>query len=169
MNTKLTIAALFLLGQAGAVSTSLPNLIRGSGGQLRVSAGAFLVSKRTADLTFLTLGIGQSASTATNRANAVFVLAAREYLKPTEQALFSKTISQVVLKCFNLSPARGPAITAWLDAQNLSPLRNVTALFGPMTMQFQRYIADDGTYWTKVSMQRSGVPGAAPWVNYCRN
>lgn len=168
MKKLLAMSALVLLAApASAAGTSLRSLISGSGGQLTTSRGVFLVSKRTTDLTYLTLGIGYSETTGPGRADGVTVYAQREYLKPSELALFNKTIRQVALKCFNLSEARLPAIDAWLTRQNTSPLRDVVIQFGPMTANYRRMITDDGTYHTYVTMFRQGTPGVGPWGNYC--
>lgn len=127
--------------------------------------GIFLVSKRTADLTYLTLGIGSSAKG--GRVDGVTVYAAKEYLTPAELDLFTKSVRQVALKCMNLRPERMTALTAWISKQNASALRDVSFDFGPMTANFRRSITSDGTYQTYVTMFRAGQPGVNPWVNYC--
>ncbi|WP_158679897.1 hypothetical protein [Deinococcus sp. NW-56] len=163
----LSAATLLLLPTAEAKAITLRSIITGSGGQTQIFPSLFTVTKRTADYTYLTLGIGQVAVDDSKRLRAVMVLALKEYLKPSERALFNKTVHQVATKCFNLAPERLPAISAWLDRQNASPLRDASVNFGPMSMNYSREIGDDGTYVTNVTMQRTGKPGVAPWVNYC--
>lgn len=158
--------SLLLLSTAGATATPIKSLITGSGGQMTLSADTFVVSKRTTAGTYLLLGIGQAASS-NGRVRSLNVLALREYLTPPEQDLFSKNVLRVALTCFNLLPARAPAISAWLKVQNASTFRTMSSQFGPMTLTFRRDLTDSGQFYTSAFMTRTGQPGVAPWGNYC--
>lgn len=136
-------------------------------GSLRVDNNLFLISKRTGEGRDLLLGITQLATERPGRVSAVSVLALREYPTPAERSLFNEAVINVALKCFNLRPERKTAIVAWLNRQNVSTFRNVAANFGPMNLRFVRDLDEEGTYWTAVQMRRQGLPGTAPWVNYC--
>lgn len=139
--------SLLLSGTAIATATPIKTLITGSGGQITISADTFVVSKRTTAGTYLLLGIGQAASS-NGRVRSLNVLALREYLTPSEQDLFSKNVLRVALTCFNLLPARTPAISAWLQVQNTSTFRTASSQFGPMTLTFRRDLAESGQFYS---------------------
>ena len=155
------------LGAHASAQTSIRSLITGSGGQITVSPGAFIVSKRTSDLKTLLVGIGYSQASVPGRLDGVTVYVLKEYLTPAEFALFSKAVQQVAATCFNLLPARLPAIDTWLDTLNRSRLETVRFSFGPMMANYGRSISEDGDYQTSVTMFRAGSPGTAPWTRHC--
>lgn len=154
------------LGESRAASTPIRSLITGSGGQLSLERGLYIVSKRTSDLTYLQLGVGVTAENR-GRIQGLSLVAFREYLKPSELDLLIRNTSRAATTCFNLSEQRLNAIGYWLTVQNKSARRSVSSTFGPMKLRFGRDVLDDGTFYTVVTMNRAGTPGAAPWINYC--
>ncbi|UQN05508.1 hypothetical protein [Deinococcus sp. QL22] len=162
-----TLMLLTTFAGAEAAPISIRSLITGSGGQMTISQGFFLVSKRTSDLTYLTLGVGAFDLTNAGRLNGVAVIAVKEYLKPSERALFNRAVGQVATRCFNLRPERLTAISVWLDRQNSSAIRDVATDFGPMRLRFLRDINEDGNFYTSVYLNRTGTPGVLPWKSYC--
>lgn len=166
MTHRILLLMLASLTTAQAASIPIKTLITGSGGQLTLEQGLFLVRKRTSDLTSLDLGIGIRQQRA-GRIQSVGVFALKEYLKPSELALLVSNTSRIATQCFNISQKRMNALAVWLTRQNSQALRNVESSFGPMKVTFVRDVNDDGTYYTAVDLARSGVPGLAPWVNYC--
>lgn len=149
-----------------AVSTPIKSLVTGSGGQITIEDGLYIVSKRTTDLTYLQMGVGTTQATS-GRIQGLTLFAFKEYLKPSELALLISNTRRVATSCFNLSQQRMDAIAYWLTVQNKSAYRNVSSSFGPMNLRFKRDVSSDGTYYTAVYMNRSGLPGQAPWINYC--
>ncbi|GAA5503628.1 hypothetical protein Dxin01_03387 [Deinococcus xinjiangensis] len=149
-----------------ALGTPIKSLVTGSGGQLTIEDGLYVVSKRTSDLTYLQMGVGTTQASA-GRIQGLTLFAFREYLKPSELALLISNTRRVATTCFNLSQGRMDAIAYWLTVQNKSAYRNVTSSFGPMNLRFKRDVTSDGTYYTAVYMNRSGLPGQTPWINYC--
>ncbi|PJI55545.1 hypothetical protein CTI14_03880 [Methylobacterium radiotolerans] len=126
----------------------------------------FIVGKRTSAGTPLNLGVG-SLEVSGNRLKGIAVFAFKEYLTTSELDLFATNVNRVAGKCFNISPERAGAVTAWLTRQNQTSLRNVTQVFGPMKARFVRDITSGGSYYTAVYLSRGGTPGTSPWVNYC--
>ena len=161
---------LMLTSVAFAATIPLRSLLTASPsttGQLGYDGSTFLVSQFTGEGRDLLLGVSQQSTTVPGRVNRVYVVAQREYLTPTERGLFNTAVTNVALKCFNLRPERKAAIIAWMNVQNTSVFRRVDSDFGPMNLQFSRYLSNAGEYWTSVSLTRSGVPGISPWGNYC--
>lgn len=154
------------LCSAQGTSTPIKSLVTGSGGQLTIEDGLYLVSKRTTDLTYLQMGVGTMDSSA-DRIQGLTLFAFKEYLRPSELALLISNTKRVSTTCFNLSQQRMDAIAYWLTVQNKSAQRNVSSDFGPMNLRFKRDITSDGTYYTAVYLRRSGTPGLKPWINYC--
>ncbi|THF68489.1 hypothetical protein E7T06_16300 [Deinococcus sp. Arct2-2] len=171
-STWLLAALLLPLLSAPATAATVPlrSLLVGgtqSTGSLTLDKNTFLVSKCTGETRDLLLGVTQLSLAKAGRIDQVAVLAQREYLTPKERMAFNGAVLNVAFKCFNLRTERKAAILTWLDRQNASALRNVSAEFGPMILNFERQLEDDGTFWTSVSLSRSGVPGVSPWINYC--
>ncbi len=161
--------ALTSCSQAAAVPLrSLLEQGKGNAGSVRLNQNAFIVVRTTDAGHLLTLGVAQlNGTVVSGRVNHVGVLANKEYLTPDEREVFNQVAIKVALKCFNLRAEREAAIVAWLERQNASVFRNVSVDFGPMNLQFVRELGDDGQYLTWVRFKRSGVPGMAPWINYC--
>jgi len=162
------LLAVTSFGQTAAVPLrSLLEGGKGNAGSVRFDRDSFMVAKKTADGTILTLGVVQLGAAVAGRVSRVGVLATREYLTPSERVAFNQAAISVALNCFNLRTERAAAIVAWLDQQNASLFRNVNADFGPMNLQFVRALNDDGQYTTWVRFSRSGTPGVVPWLKYC--
>lgn len=167
---SLICLALFSVSAAEAATVPLRSLLASGAnvvGSLRVDDDVFYVERKTGGGQTLTLAVGQLQSARAGRVSAVRVLAMREYLTSGERSIFNKMVLDTALKCFNLRSERKAAITTWLKRQNASSLRNVAQSFGPMNLRFIRDISDDGRYYTYVEMRRTGMPGVAPWINYC--
>lgn len=167
-----TLLTLLLAGSSFGQATAVPlrSLLEsgtGNAGSVRFDRASFMVAKRTSDGTILTLGVVQLGAAVAGRVSRVGVLATKEYLTPSERVAFNQAAISVALNCFNLRTERAAAIVAWINQQNTSVFRNVNADFGPMNLQFVRALNDDGQYTTWVRFSRSGMPGVAPWINYC--
>lgn len=161
---------LVLSASVTALTVPLKSLLTShphNNGQMTYDANTFFISEYTGEGRNLLLGVSERSTTQTGRINRVSVVAQREYLTPIERRLFNTVVVDVALKCFNLRPERKAAIVAWMNVQNVSVYRNANANFGPMNLQFSRYLSNDGDYWTAVALSRSGTPGVAPWTNYC--
>lgn len=166
MKKLLPLFALATLSPAQA-TTSLQEYMQGSGGKLRVEDGIVVVNKRTRDLKYLPLGVAAMGQTSQGRLNRVGVFAFKDRLSAAEVELLATNVTRIASKCFNINPERGNAVAAWLTRENKTLLRNTTRSFGPLNATFVRSVTKDGNFFTAVHLQRSGQPGAAPWVNYC--
>lgn len=138
----------------------------GSGGQLSVDDGLFIVGKRTSAGTALNLGIGSLEATG-GRLRGITVFAFKEHLTTSELDLYATNVNRVARTCFNISPERAGAVAAWLGRQNQAAIRNVTQSFGPLKVHFVRDITSSGAHFTAVYLRRTGTPGVAPWTSYC--
>lgn len=154
------------LSPALAASTPIRSLMTGSGGQLSVDDGLFIVGKRTSAGTALNLGVG-SLETTGGRLRGITVFAFKEHLTTSELDLYATNVNRVARTCFNISPERAGAVTGWLGRQNQAAIRNVTQSFGPLKVHFVRDITSSGAYFTAVYLRRTGTPGVAPWTSYC--
>lgn len=165
---KVLLAALTFSALTPAqAATSLQEYMQGSGGKLRVEDGIVVVNKRTRDLTYLPLGVAAIGQTSQGRLNRVGVFAFKDRLSAAEVELLATNVTRIASKCFNISQERGNAVAAWLTRENRTLLRSTTKSFGPLDATFVRNVTKDGSFFTAVHLQRSGQPGAAPWVNYC--
>lgn len=163
----LTALTLTTCGSAHAASTSLQEYVQGSGGKIKIEDGLFVVSKRTRDLNYITLGVGAMGQNSQGRLNQVGVFAFKHRLSAAEVELLAANVARIASKCFNISKERGDAMTAWLTKENQTLMQQTTKGFGPMNLTFVRSITRDGEFFTAVHMQRTGTPGVAPWINYC--
>ena len=95
-------------------------------------------------------------------------------LTPAELTLFAGNVIRVAAECFNIDPARGPALQAWLlsnDAQEqniyfTAGTRTAKQAFGPLRLELEKRSSARG-HTVGVSLSRAGVPGVAPWVKSC--
>lgn len=163
----LTALALSTFSPAQAAGTSLLNYIQGSGGKVQLENGLFVVSKRTTDLNYITLGVAPMGQTAQGRLDRIGIFAFKDRLSAAEVDLLATNVTRVASKCFNISKERGDAMAAWLKQENQTLLHSTTKSFGPMNLTFVRNVTEEGNFFTAVHMQRTGQPGISPWLNYC--
>lgn len=166
MKKLLFTAVLALLTGASAESTSIRDLMQGSGGQVRLDNNMLLVNKRTSAGTAMTLATAYYSNVKANRLDEVYLFVFRSSLSTAELDLFGDNAARIATKCFNLAPERKADIKSFIRVYDDLGYVSKTTSFGPMKLVFERGVTE-GEPYTAVKMSRYGTPGQSPWVNYC--
>lgn len=95
-------------------------------------------------------------------------------LTPSELKLFASNVIRLSTECFNIDPARGPAIQAWMlssDAREESIYYTAGThfaeqTFGPLRLELEKR-SNGRSHAVGVSLSRTGTPGQAPWLKSC--
>ena len=98
----------------------------------------------------------------------------RGHLNQQELQLFSDHIIRLASECFNIDPARGPSIKAWILSTQVNersfyqtvPEPSSVKMFGPLKLDMTRW-ANTQAHAMTIWMTRTGTPGTAPWNKSC--
>ncbi|ADV67857.1 hypothetical protein [Deinococcus maricopensis] len=110
----------------------------------------------------LNVNLSGASYTNQNRLNAIELSLGKDPLTLTERGLLGEVTVAFALKCFNINPARKADMLAWLSAQNTA-VRGASRAFGPLELEYQHGAEANAI----VTLRRNGVPGQAPWINFC--
>lgn len=174
MNVKVPVVVLALLSLSSPVRASDLWRLLGNG-DTALPGGDVVYALKGAGT--LSVNVGLSFGPVKGDGYTALTLRAFKFtgkLTPDELTLFAGNVVRLSTECFNIDPARGPAIRAFVlsndavevSVNNSAGVSLADRTFGPLQLQLEKR-SGKGGHTVSVYLSRAGLPGQAPWIKSC--